>query len=240
MRLSACLTIIEPADNIKNYLYDVLVLDTGTNSTNLSWKTWGLLTRVWTPKEVVEGIARAGNPTSPAILVCLPKVQVGNVALVDQAVRAQEQSDAGAFSSEDFGGILGSDILQQFEITFDLKNNNVFLKPDAQYKRDPYRYVTIGIQIAKNDLGAFQIMSVWEDSPAARAGLQQGDLLRAVDAKPIEALTTQQVSSMLHAREGTDIKLAIERDAVPSTVMVKTRALLCTHDQTRSKIRPSK
>jgi len=50
-----------------------LVLDTGTNSTNLSWKTWERLAQVWTPKETVEGIARAGNPTSSAILVCLPR-----------------------------------------------------------------------------------------------------------------------------------------------------------------------
>jgi Aspartyl protease len=33
-----------------------LALDTGTNSTNLSWKTWEKLARIWTPKQIVEGI----------------------------------------------------------------------------------------------------------------------------------------------------------------------------------------
>ena len=198
-----------------------LVLDTGTNSTNLSWKTWEKLTRVWTPKQIVAGIARAGNPTSQAILVCLPSLQLGNNVLPDQAVRAQQQSDARAFSSEGFGGILGSDILQQFEITFDLKNNTIFLKPDTLYQRDPYRYVTIGIQIAKNGQGGFEIMSVWKDSPAARAGLQQGDVLKAVDGKPVDTFTAQQVSSMLHAKDGTELKLTVDRDAVSSTIAVK-------------------
>jgi C-terminal processing protease CtpA/Prc len=150
--------------------------------------------------------------------------------LPDQAVRAQQQSDAGAFSSEEFGGILGSDILQQFEITFDLKNNTIFLRPDTLYQRDPHRYVTIGIQIAKNGQGGFEIMSVWKDSPAARAGLQQGDVLKAVDGKPVDTFTAQQVSSMLHAKEGTEIKLTVERDAVLSTFAVKTHTLLCIHD----------
>jgi hypothetical protein len=212
-----------------------LVLDTGTNSTNLSWKTWEKVARVWTPKQIVEGIARAGNPTSQAILVCLPSLRLGNDVLSDQVVRAQEQSDAGAFSSEDFGGILGSDILQQFEITFDLKNNTIFLRPDTLYKRDPYRYVTIGIQIANNGQGGFEIMSLWKDSPAARAGLQQGDVLKAVDGKPVDTFTAQQVSSMLHAKEGTEIKLTVERDAVLSTIAVKTHTLLCIHDQSDSK-----
>ncbi len=208
-----------------------LVLDTGTNSTNLSWKTWEKLARAWTPKQIVEGIARAGNPTSQAILVCLPSLRIGNNVLPDQAVRAQQQSDAGAFSSEEFGGILGSDILQQFEITFDLKNNTIFLRPDTLFKRDPYRYVTIGIQIAKNGQGGFEIMSVWKDSPAARAGLQQGDVLKAVDGNPVDTFTAQQVSSMLHAKADTEIKLGVERGAVSSTIAVKTHALLCAHDQ---------
>jgi hypothetical protein len=212
-----------------------LVLDTGTNSTNLSWATWGLLTRLWTPNETVEGIARAGNPTSSAILVCLPKMELASVVLINQVVRAQEKSDAGAFSSAEFGGILGSDILQQFEIAFDLRNDTIFLKPDAQYQRDPYRYVTIGIQVAKTDRGAYQVMSVWRNSPAALAGLQQGDVLKTVDAKPVDTLDAQQVSSMLHAEEGTEIKLAVERDRVPLTFAIKTRALLCSRDQSRSR-----
>ena len=217
-----------------------LVLDTGANSTNLSWTTWERLTRVWTPKEIVEGIARAGNPTSPAILVCFPLLRLGNMTLKDQAVRAQQKSDEGSFSSEDFGGILGSDILQQFEITFNLKNNTIFLKPDTEYKRDPFRYVTIGVQIAKNDEGMVQIMSVWKDSPAARAGFQPGDLIKAVDGQPMESLSLEQVLSKLHAKEGTALRLAIERNAKLSTIMVQTRSLLCTHDRPRSKGRSSK
>ncbi|MGA9041090.1 MAG: aspartyl protease family protein [Terriglobales bacterium] len=217
-----------------------LLLDTGTNATNLSWKTWEHLTGIWAPKQVIEGIARAGNPTSSAILVCLPVIRLGNEVLQDQAVRAQQRSDAGAFSSEDFGGILGSDILQQFEITFDLRNDKVFLKLDTKYKRDPYRFVTIGIQLAKNDQGAFQVMSVWKDSPAAHAGFQPGDLLKEMDGQSLESLTLEQVASKLHAKEGTAIRLVIERNAGESTIVVHTRSLLCTHDQASPKGRPLK
>jgi predicted aspartyl protease len=204
-----------------------LVLDTGTNSTNLSSETWDLVTKKWTPLQVVEGIQRAGNPTSPAILVCLPSMRLGRVTLTNQAVRAQTRSDAGAFSADDFGGILGSDVLRQFEITFDLNNDTVYLKPDVYYKADPYRYTTIGIQIAKNDQGSVQVMSVWKNSPAAKAGIQAGDLIRAINGQSIESQTLEQVSSQLHAREGTEVKLAIERNDTVSTTKVPTQTLLC-------------
>lgn len=204
-----------------------LVLDTGTNSTNLSSETWNLLTKKWTPRQVVEGIQRAGNPTSPAILVCLPSIRFGGVLLTNQAVRAQTRSDAGAFSSEDFGGILGSDILRQFEITFDLKKDTVYLLPDVHYTVDPYRYTTVGIQIARDIQGAVQIMSVWKNSPAAKAGIQAGDLIEAINGQPIESQTLEQVSRKLHAREGTELKLEIGRNTTSSTIKVRTQTLLC-------------
>jgi hypothetical protein len=134
--------------------------------------------RTWTPREIIEGVLRAGNPTSPAILVCLPTVQLGNTTLKDQVVRAQTKSDAGAFSSEDFSGILGSDILRQFEITFDFKHDRVFLQRDENYQPDPYRYVTIGIQIAKDarngiDMPPFGLKEFRCDSASMLRGFQQ-------------------------------------------------------------------
>ncbi len=204
-----------------------LVLDTGTNSTDLASETWNLLTKKWTPKQVVEGIQRAGNPTSPAILVCLPSIRLGGVTLTNQAVRVQTRSDAGAFSADDFGGILGSDILRQFEVTFDLKKDSVYLAPDVHYAIDPYRYTTLGIQIARNDQGMIQIMSVWNNSPAAKAGIQAGDLIRAINGQSIESQPLEAVSSKLHAKEGTEVKLEIERNSTSSTIRVLTQTLLC-------------
>lgn len=72
-----------------------LVLDTHTGSTNLSSGTWALLTKRRAPAQVVEGIERAGNPTSPAITVCLPSIRIGAFALKEQAVRAQMRSESG-------------------------------------------------------------------------------------------------------------------------------------------------
>jgi hypothetical protein len=204
-----------------------LVLDTGTNSTNLSSATWNLLTKKWTPRLVVEGIQRAGNPTSPAILACLPSIRLGGVTLTNQAVRAQTRSDAGAFSSNNFGGILGSDILRQFEVTFDLKKDTVYLAPDVHYTIDPYRYTTVGIQIARNDQGMLQIMSVWKNSPAAKAGIEAGDLIRAINGQSVESQPLEEVSSKLHAKEGTEVKLEIERNATSSTIKLPTQTLLC-------------
>jgi predicted aspartyl protease len=204
-----------------------LVLDTGANSTNLSSATWNLLTKKWTPRQVVEGIQRAGNPTSPAILVCLPSIRLGGVTLTNQAVRAQTRSDAGAFFLDDFGGILGSDVLRQFEVTFDLRKDTVYLALDVHYTIDLYHYSTVGIQIARNDRGVLQVMSVWKNSPAASAGIQAGDLIRSINGQSTESRPLEEISGKLHAKEGTEMKLEIERNATSSTIKVLTQTLLC-------------
>ena len=204
-----------------------LVLDTGTNLTNLSWKSWERVTRTWKPTRIVEGITRSGNPTSPAILVCLPEVRLGDAVMRHQAVRAQMKSDEGAFASEDFGGILGGEILRHFEVTFDLGHDRIFLKRDTAYHADPYKYVTIGLQFGKDDAGMYRIMSVWKNTPASRAGLQPGDTLLAINREPTGPLTVQDISKRLHAREGTRIELTIERDQQRSTIALQTRRLLC-------------
>lgn len=38
-----------------------LLLDTGTNSTNLSSQTWQSVSRVWQPRSVIDGVVRAGS-----------------------------------------------------------------------------------------------------------------------------------------------------------------------------------
>ena len=216
-----------------------LLLDTGTNSTNLSWKTWQRLTAVWTPTRTIDRVVRAGFPTRPAFMACLPSVRLGNIALADQAVRVQRAIGSGAFSGDNFGGILGSDLLRQFEVTFDLKHDRIFLKRDVQFKPDPYRYVTVGIQFAPNEQGAYSVMSVWKDSSADDAGIRLGDRINAINGESTEALGTEQLSAKLHGQEGTVVNLIIERNGVSSAVTLRTREMLCggkgSHDQIQSR-----
>jgi len=204
-----------------------LLLDTGTNSTNLAWQTWEQLSKIWTPRSVIEGIGSSGNSPSTAFLVCITNVQVGNIEIKNQAVRVQNPVSRGAFSEAGFEGILGSEFLRQFEVTFDLSHALLYLKPDTGFRPDPYKYVTIGIQFAKDTSGAFTVVSVWKNSPAAEAGIEPGDRIAAVDGQSVKDLTPEQFSKKLHAKAGTPIKLKVEHENTSSAVTVRTRKLLC-------------
>lgn len=210
-------------------LHNELLLDTGTNSTNLSWGTWQQLSQRWTPASIIDGVVRAGVPTPPAFLICLPSVSIGDLAIADQVVRIQRPVESGAFSTEQFAGILGSEILREFEITFDLKHDRIFLKKDSNFRLDPLRYTTIGIQFARNNQGEYSVMSVWKNSPADEAGIMIGDHLKTIDGEAAGPMSTEQLSGRLHGASGTRVNLTIERDGKPSALTLRTRQLLCGH-----------
>lgn len=203
-----------------------LLLDSGTNSTNLSWSTWQKLSQEWKPPRVVDGIARAGSPTPSSFLVCLPSISLGGLEVNQQAVRVQRMVESGTFASPGFAGILGSDVLKKFEVTFDLSHNRMYVKKDTHYKSDPYRFVTVGLQFARSE-GGYAVMSVWRDSPAERAGILPGDLITAVNGRAALALTPQEFSDHLHGRSGTAVELVVVRDNDRRKVTLHTRALLC-------------
>ena len=214
-----------------------LLLDTGTNSTNLSSETWQSISQVWQPKVVIDGVVRAGSPIPPAFLVCIPSISLKDVTLTDQVVRVQRAVNSGAFSDAGFGGILGSDFLRQFEVTFDLANSRLFLKKDPRFKRDPYRYTTIGIQFAKDAREQYIVMGVWKNSPAKEAGIQAGDRIDSVNGRPSKGLSLERLGSQMHGPEGTAVRLVVERDSVPYAFTVRTRQMLCSPQSVRDTLR---
>ncbi len=73
------------------------------------------------------------------------------------------------------------------------------------------------------------IASVQPGSPAEEAGLTPGDLLVSVDGEPTLGHSVSDVVSSLRGRDGTDVRLTIERDGVTQVVTLK-RVVLTTDD----------
>jgi hypothetical protein len=199
-----------------------------------------VLRSVLAPDETIDGIVRAGFPTPPAFLVCVPDLRLGEIEVRDQAVRVQRAVNTGAFSSAGFRGTMGSEFLRQFEVTFDLKHDEIFLKKDPRSKPDPYRYVTVGIQFAQNDQGTYTVMSVWKNSPADQAGIRFGDRIGAINGASTASMTVEQVSAQLHGEEGTAVNLILERGDDASAVTLHTRQMLCGHNKDSHEYRSQK
>jgi C-terminal processing protease CtpA/Prc len=88
-------------------------------------------------------------------------------------------------------------MLREFEITFDLKHDRIFLERDSHFRPDPLRYTTIGIQFARNNQDEYSVMSVWKNSPADEAGIMIGDQIKTINGEAAGPMTAEQGSGRL-------------------------------------------
>lgn len=97
---------------------------------------------------------------------------------------------------------------------------------DAQQLKDMQdemsgQFGGLGLQV-QGDAGHVRVVSPIDDTPAARAGIQSGDVITMVDNKSIADLTLDQAVRKMRGKPGTQIILTILR---PKTGKVQTITL---------------
>ncbi len=79
----------------------------------------------------------------------------------------------------------------------------------------------IGVAVAAEPVdGGIEIEEVFQGSPAAKARLQHGDIITAVNGKSLAGKTVTGGSKLIHGAAGTQVKLTIERDGHKRTVTI--------------------
>lgn len=71
-------------------------------------------------------------------------------------------------------------------------------------------YVGIGVRLSQDDIG-FIAVEVFPDSPAERAGLQEGDYIRAVNGNNAIHWDLDGIVEQIRGPEGSSVELVIER-----------------------------
>ena len=88
----------------------------------------------------------------------------------------------------------------------------------------------IGASMSQNPEGTGAVINtVYEDSPAQRAGLQAGDVISKVDGTDVTGMDLDSIVSMIKGEKGTEVKITvlrygqeIETTAVRDTIQMQT------------------
>lgn len=96
---------------------------------------------------------------------------------------------AGILYEEGFGGILGGNILERFDLIFDFKDSLLYFRPNRTFN-EPFIYDRMGFTF--NDrcatLGGWIVASLTHGSEAEKAGLMIDDIIKKVNGKPVEQI----------------------------------------------------
>ena len=138
-------------------------------------------------------------------------------------VTALSLQEKGSFASPAYQGNIGGGILKRFVVTFDYAKHVMYLKPLPKPVADLDTYDRAGMWINAAKRG-MEVMDVTANGPAARAGIEAGDVTTRVNGKPATSIPVHELRRMLRDQSpGTVVHFEIARGKQTHQVAVTLR-----------------
>jgi Aspartyl protease/PDZ domain len=154
---------------------------------------------------------------------------LGNLEVHDPLVRLPLQT-SGGLTASDTAGLIGPDILRQFNITFDYGRQSIAFQRNHRHgKRSTFDRV--GMWLGQTDASAgagFSVIDVVSGSPADGAGIRVGDKILAIDDKSAKSLDLLEVRERFRSDPvGTKLRLRVQSgSAAARDVVLSLRELV--------------
>lgn len=164
-----------------------------------------------------------GGPTRGTVARA-ERIRLGTVTVPNVVVDMSLQR-LGALTHTAPAGSIGSGLLQRFIVTFDYPRQRIYLLAQpGGVTRDAYD--RSGLWINQGPRG-FRIDAVAAGSPAARAGLREGDVVVAVDGRPWGRLLLNDVRDVLRdGLAGTVVRLTVRSGGATREIALTLRDLI--------------
>jgi S1-C subfamily serine protease len=135
------------------------------------------------------------------------------------------QAKAGLQSNAKIAGIIGNEILMQFNITYDYAKKKIYMEPNARYGQ-PIPDDASGFDLQySTDMAKLLVHKVHEGSAAGEAGIEVDDELLAINGKSVSDLTLPAIRKVL-MEEGSEVKLTLKSGGQEKAVVLKLRELI--------------
>jgi membrane-associated protease RseP (regulator of RpoE activity) len=142
-------------------------------------------------------------------IVRLPSVEIAGYKLDKPLVAFMHTAPGPSLSAND--GYVGNALLRRFTVIFDYSRQRVIFEPNSSFG-DPFKGNMTGIKVdpESDPTRGFEVVYVEERSPAAKAGLQEGDRIVEIGGVPCSTLIFESFREMLTA-EGAPFILEVQR-----------------------------
>ncbi len=194
----------------------IVNIDTGNGGSTVVQGVWaarsGVADRLKRGIETVSfgsgGISRNWESEGHAL-------RLGSLLLPDTVFRYAEDSK-GAFSSRTEAANAGYDVLAHYTVTFDYGRSRVCLEPSPGFKPAPMS--RSGLGLTKSEPAAFTVVKVRAGSPAALAGIREGDKIVAINGRAAAKLSGSDAFNAMRRPAGTRVRLLLRRGETTQAV----------------------
>jgi hypothetical protein len=160
--------------------------------------------------------------TGRALLGRIKNVTIGRFALENPVARFY-QGTRGDNASAKYDGLIGGEIFRRFKVIFDYPHRQMTLEPNALMS-ESFEIDMSGLELVADgdDFSLVLIDDVEVDSPAAKAGIEGGDIITAIDGRSTVEVTLDQIRK-LFMQEGREYQLSLKRGAKVIQTKLKLR-----------------
>jgi hypothetical protein len=134
-------------------------------------------------------------------------------------------AETGGLASEDYAGNIGNEVFERFKCTFDYEHRTLYLEPGPRYGKTD-RFSRAGVQLARFG-DVVRAMQVLPGSAADEAGIQEGDEVVTLDAKPILSWSQDQVTGLFeNGAVGEKHALELRRDGRVRKIKISLKEMI--------------
>jgi hypothetical protein len=166
-----------------------------------------------------------GGPVR-SLLARAKELQIGEVTVRDLVIRLSAQK-TGLTTSSAMAGLIGPDVLSQFDVTFDYARSRIIFEKNRSYgRRDSYDRA--GIWMGQDQDGKhFTVVDVIAGGPGADAGVKPGDQILAINGRSTANLILPDVRETIRREAvGEKLTLLLESGGKQRTAVVTLRDLV--------------
>jgi hypothetical protein len=120
------------------------------------------------------------------------------------------------------------------------EGTKLVLTNERELKERPPAFAGIGLQLERNPTraGDFQVHLAMPNTPAGKAGLKRGDLIRAIDGRPVKRMTVDQGLALMRGPAGTGVRLILRRTGRDREVTLTRQLIVLRADPLRVTFAP--
>lgn len=134
----------------------------------------------------------------------------------------KNHQDPGGVHFQD--GLVGGETLRRFRVTFDYAGKRMVLERGARFG-DPSEFDMTGLVLEPSGPDRRVVRAVIPDSPAAQAGVQIGDVIVAIDGKPVREMGGDGIMRGFRVNDA-EVRLSIERGTATLEKKFRLRRLV--------------
>ncbi len=136
------------------------------------------------------------------------------------------QARHGIQHNKKVAGILGNNLLQRFNITFNYSTSTVYFQANEKNKK-PFLVNASGLNLQyAEDLQTVLVHRIFEGSPAEAAGIQENAEITSINGKEVSTYTLPEIRNMLKDIDNEMVKLEYRQDGVTSEAALNLEPLL--------------